>query len=151
MTIENIKDINTKIIHQAQIAESDTDWAQIDQEIQSLTFLPDHNAIAKELLSYVTHEDYRVRDAVATSLTAISITDESILEEAINALSKIASDPNEDFSSAGRSAVFLSKYPNVKSTQSLDIFNQNVKKNNWFDLLVTNIPGIDKLLLVQNK
>lgn len=151
MTIETISDIRPKIIERATTAVSDNDWAQIDEEVKSLILLPDQNGIAEELLSFVKHDNFRVRDAVATSLTVLNISDPSVFSRAMNAMTKIATNPGENIYTAGRSAMFLFLHPSPDSDQALTVFRQNAQKNDWISELKANIPDIEKLLLIKSK
>jgi len=128
-------------------------WELIDGQYRAELAGCDGNQMAKVFLGYAGDENPNIRDAVATSLLALKITDEKVKEEALDVMMKMmkmAKGEKEAYS-AGRAAVFLlenrdNEKLGRKIERALLAFKKKVSKNDWREGLLDWIPELQGFL-----
>lgn len=147
MMVEKISEINEKIIVPASQILDESEWAQIGEEINSLVNLPDQNLAATEILKFVDDPNSDVRDAVASSLEVLDISDPGILKSSIDKMIAQATKPGEQIYTAGRASTFLIKHQNQSEAipNALNIFKQTHNSSDIKQDLIDNIPQLTEL------
>ena len=125
-------------------ASKKEDWERIDNVLVPQLIQVNGNQMAKELLEYVEDKNPNVRDVVATSLSALTISDKEIQTKTIEAMAKMAASDNEVFP-AGRAAVFLIKHQQERDdiTKVLNDFKEKAADLKWQKELEENIPELE--------
>lgn len=142
---------NTQLVNQLFEAAKSEDWDLVDTKIvPELKKIPNGNGLVNSLLDRVNDEDANIRDAVATGLTALDITDNALLSKAVDRMIFMAINDESEFP-AGRAMVFLSGFKDreefkPKIDETLEKFTDRVDKLGWRNELVENIPDLESIL-----
>ena len=142
---------NIQLVNQLFEAAKSEDWDLVDSKIvPDLKNIPIGNDLVGSLLNRVNDEDANIRDAVATGLTALNITDGNLLGKAIDQMIFMAAN-DESMFPAGRAIVFLSGFKDreefkPKIDETLVKFTDRVDKLGWRDELIENIPQLESVL-----
>lgn len=159
MSKENSSEVmrqNVQLIDQLFEAAKSEDWDLVDTKIvPDLKKIPNANDLVDSLLNRVNDEDANIRDAVATGLVALNITDNTLLSKSIDQMIIMATTDESKFP-AGRAVVFLKNTirkisledrffgTNNEFKDKLDSaigkFNYRVDQLGWRDELLENIP-----------
>jgi len=142
---------NIQLINQLFEAAKSEDWELVDTKIvPDLKKIPNANGLVDTLLDKVNDKDANIRDAVATGLIALNITDDNLLSKVIDQMIFMATN-DESMFPAGRAAVFLDSLRTredfkVKIDETLTKFAGRVDELGWRDELVENIPDLESVL-----
>lgn len=121
-------------------------WEEIDGVLMPELRQGDGNQLAQGLLEKVESEDPNVRDAVATGLQGLTISDEAVQQKAVTAMVNMVTNDTEVFPT-GRAAVFLTDPSRRKFdpliVPALKIFLERLNLNpSWKEELRENIPTL---------
>lgn len=142
---------NIQLVNQLFEAAKSEDWDLVDTKIvPDLRKVTNANGLVDSLLDRSSDEDANIRDAVATGLIALNITDNNLLGKAIDQMIFVAINDESKFP-AGRAAVFLDSLRTredfrVKIDETLTKFTDRVDELGWKEELVENIPQMESIL-----
>jgi hypothetical protein len=139
--------VSEKILERFFNAAEMERWEEIDDVLMPELRVGDGNQLALGLLEEVESEDPNFRDAVATGLAGLTLSDESVHQKAIEAMIKMTTNDPEVFP-AGRAAVFLMD-PSRRQFDhlikpALKVFLGRVGSNSsWKGEIEENIPTLN--------
>ena len=140
----------TLIAEELFAAAKDENWDEVDERIIPQLSKTDGNMLTNTVLQRVSDEDPNIRDAVATALSEVVITDDELLKRATEAMVVMTQVDKEKFP-AGRAAVFLLQHQDDKkfgagNKQTLELFKHRVGVEGWIGELRKEIPELQGFL-----